>query len=92
MNFNLTQIPERNPKPRAAGITMVMDKGLSVNEAKNFLSVAHPHIDIVNGEKGYTVRIEMQNPMDFKVESNLCNPEEYLVVIKSPISPIIQFV
>ena len=47
MNFNLTQIPERNPKPRAAGITMVMDKGLSINEAKNFLSVAHPHIDIV---------------------------------------------
>lgn len=47
MNFNLTQIPERNPKPRASGITMVMDKGLSVTEAQNFLSVAHPHIDIV---------------------------------------------
>lgn len=47
MNFNLTQIPERNPKPRSAGITMVMDKGLSVNEAQNFLSVAHPHVDIV---------------------------------------------
>ena len=47
MNFNLTQIPERNPKPRLAGITMVMDKGLSVNEAKNFLSVAHPHVDIL---------------------------------------------
>lgn len=26
---------------------MVMDKGLSVNEAKNFLSVAHPHVDVV---------------------------------------------
>lgn len=24
-----------------------MDKGLSVNEAKNFLSVAHPHVDII---------------------------------------------
>ena len=47
MNFNLTQIPERNPKPRVAGITMVMDKGLSVNEVNNFLSVAHPHVDIV---------------------------------------------
>ena len=47
MNFNLTQIPERNAKPRQAGITMVMDKGLSVNDAKNFLSVAHPHVDIV---------------------------------------------
>lgn len=26
---------------------MVMDKGLSVNEAENFLSVAHPHVDII---------------------------------------------
>jgi phosphosulfolactate synthase len=47
MNFNLSQIPERNPKPRAHGITMVMDKGLSIEEAKNFMSVAHPHVDIV---------------------------------------------
>lgn len=47
MNFNLSQIPERHQKPRAAGLTMVMDKGLSVNEAKNFLSVSHPHVDIV---------------------------------------------
>jgi phosphosulfolactate synthase len=47
MNFNLTQIPYRNPKPRVSGITMVMDKGLSVEEAKNFLNVAHPHIDII---------------------------------------------
>ena len=47
MNFNLSQIPERNKKPRDHGITMVMDKGLSIEEAKNFLSVAHPHIDII---------------------------------------------
>lgn len=47
MNFNLTQIPERIVKPRAHGITMVMDKGLSIQEAKNFMSVSHPHVDIV---------------------------------------------
>ena len=47
MNFNLTQIPERHIKPRVHGITMVMDKGLSINEAKNFLSVAHTHVDII---------------------------------------------
>src|SRR6267142_2608902 len=47
MNFKLTQIPERDKKPRKKGITMVMDKGLSVEEAKNFLSVSHPHVDIV---------------------------------------------
>jgi phosphosulfolactate synthase len=47
MNFNLTQIPERHLKPRTGGITMVMDKGLSVAEATNFMSVSHPHVDIV---------------------------------------------
>jgi phosphosulfolactate synthase len=47
MNFNLTQIPERNAKPRNHGITMVMDKGLSIQETKNFLSVAAPHVDVV---------------------------------------------
>jgi phosphosulfolactate synthase len=47
MNFNLSQIPDRKKKPRESGITMVMDKGLSVEEAKNFLSVCHPHVDII---------------------------------------------
>lgn len=47
MNFKLSQIPDRHKKPRIAGLTMVMDKGLSVNEAQNFLSVAHPHVDII---------------------------------------------
>ena len=47
MNFNLTQIPERNPKPRDHGITMVMDKGLSIEEVRNFMSVAGPHVDVV---------------------------------------------
>jgi phosphosulfolactate synthase len=47
MNFNLSQIPERFQKPRVAGLTMIMDKGLSINEAENFLSVSHPHVDIV---------------------------------------------
>lgn len=47
MNFNLTRIPERTVKPRKNGITMVMDKGLSIEEAKNMMSIGHPHIDIV---------------------------------------------
>src|SRR6187399_1508258 len=47
MNFNLSNIPDRNQKPRGSGLTMVMDKGLSINEAKNFLSVANPYVDIV---------------------------------------------
>jgi phosphosulfolactate synthase len=47
MNFKLQQIPERNLKPRSHGITMVMDKGLSIREVHHFMSVASPHVDIV---------------------------------------------
>ena len=47
MNFNLTQNPESTAKPRFNGITMVMDKGLSIEEARNFMSIAHPHVDVV---------------------------------------------
>lgn len=47
MNFNLSQIPERTKQPRKEGITMVMDKGLSIQEAKNLVSVGAPHVDIV---------------------------------------------
>ncbi|MBL7751695.1 MAG: phosphosulfolactate synthase [Chitinophagaceae bacterium] len=47
MNFKLKQIPDRNLKPRISGITMVMDKGLSVQEAENFMSASSPHVDVV---------------------------------------------
>lgn len=47
MNFNLSQIPFRNPKPRIHGLTMVMDKGLSVEEARNFMNASHPYVDVV---------------------------------------------
>jgi phosphosulfolactate synthase len=40
-------MPDRLTKPRKNGITMIMDKGLSLEETKNFLSIAKPHIDIV---------------------------------------------
>ncbi len=47
MNFLLSQMPERNNKPRNHGITMVMDKGLSIEETKNFLSIAESYVDVV---------------------------------------------
>jgi len=47
MNFNLNQIPDRTEKPRRHGLTMVMDKGLSIGEVKNLMSIAAPHVDIV---------------------------------------------
>jgi phosphosulfolactate synthase len=47
MNYNLNSIPDRTSKPRDSGFTMVMDKGLSVREAEDLVSVSGPHIDIV---------------------------------------------
>ena len=45
--FQLTKLPERSAKPRQTGITMVMDKGLSLGEVENFISMNEPHTDIV---------------------------------------------
>ena len=47
MNFFLPDIPERTKKPRENGLTMVMDRGLSINDTKNFIDMCLPHIDIV---------------------------------------------
>ena len=47
MNFFLTDIPERTKKPRENGLTMMMDKGLSINDTKNFIDMCGRHADIV---------------------------------------------
>jgi len=45
--FNLAQLPERSSKPRESGLTMVMDKGLSLREAEDFLSNGSTYTDII---------------------------------------------
>lgn len=45
-NFHLTHIPERTVQPREYGLTMVTDKGLSTEATLDFLSVAHPYVDL----------------------------------------------
>jgi phosphosulfolactate synthase len=47
MNFSLPHIPERTQQPRNNGITMMMDKGLSLNEAENFIQANGHLTDIV---------------------------------------------
>jgi phosphosulfolactate synthase len=47
MNFNLPFIPERTLKPRSSGVTMVMDKGLSIREAENFVEGNSEFCDLV---------------------------------------------
>jgi len=47
MNFSLPFIPERTPQPRQNGLTMMMDKGLSVREAEDFVKSSAPYCDLV---------------------------------------------
>ena len=47
MNYELSLIPQRTPKPRESGLTMVMDKGLSQRELEDMLSTSAEYIDIV---------------------------------------------
>lgn len=47
MNYFLSDIPERTQKPRESGFTMAMDKGLSIRETEDFVSIAGQYVDIV---------------------------------------------
>ncbi len=47
MNFDLSHIPQRTSKPREAGLTMVMDKGLSLREAENLIESSDHLVDLV---------------------------------------------
>src|SRR5690606_2162245 len=47
MNFQLNNVPSRTQKPRNNGLTMVMDKGLSVRQAEDLMAVGAAFIDFV---------------------------------------------
>lgn len=44
---NIPFIPERDAKPREKGLTMMMDKGLSLREAENFVASSAEFTDVV---------------------------------------------
>ena len=45
--FEFLTLPERTTSPRESGLTHVLDKGLSLDQARQFLEVCGPHVDIV---------------------------------------------
>jgi phosphosulfolactate synthase len=47
MNHNLTHLPERTAKPRSSGLTMMMDKGLSIRQAEDFIEASLPYTDLI---------------------------------------------
>lgn len=46
-NFDLPYIPDRRVKPREDGLTMMMDKGLSLTETENFIQANGHLTDII---------------------------------------------
>ncbi len=54
-NFFLPFVPERALKPRNKGLTMMMDKGLSPEEVKNFLAMSAEYTDVVKFGFGTSV-------------------------------------
>ena len=61
MNYKLPFIPNRHLKPRKYGLTMVMDKGLSLNEVENLIESSNNLIDFVKlgfGTSYFTNKLE----------------------------------
>jgi phosphosulfolactate synthase len=47
MNYQINDLPERRVKPRKSGLTMVMDKGLSLRQAEDLIETGGPYTDMV---------------------------------------------
>ena len=47
MNIHLPLLPERTVQPRETGLTMMMDKGLSIREAESFIESAGEYTDLI---------------------------------------------
>jgi len=47
MNYTLSHIPERTTSPRDEGVTMVMDKGLSMRQAEDLIEGSGHLVDVV---------------------------------------------
>jgi phosphosulfolactate synthase len=47
MNYTINNLPERTAKPRQNGLTMVMDKGLSLRGVEDLIETAGDNTDIV---------------------------------------------
>jgi phosphosulfolactate synthase len=47
MNFKLPHLPERPSRPRKNGLTMVMDKGLGLRQAENFIESSSDYVDLL---------------------------------------------
>ncbi len=74
--YKLPYIPKRTKKPRKYGVAMVMDKGLSINEAENVISTAGEYIDFV--KLGFGTSAVMNNIKEKVLLYKKANIKTYL--------------
>ncbi|MBL7937871.1 MAG: phosphosulfolactate synthase [Flavobacteriales bacterium] len=74
MNYSLSHIPARTSKPREDGVTMVMDKGLSIRQAEDLIDASGHLTDLVKLGFGtsmitpkLTEKIKLYRKADIKV-------------------------
>ena len=72
MNFNLPDLPVRSEKPRDSGLTMILDKGLSIRQAEDLVSSSHQYADIVKLGFGTSIIAnDLQKKLDLYKEANI---------------------
>ena len=74
MNFQIPHIPSRTSKPRESGVTMVMDKGLSLRQAEDLVENSGDLVDFVKLgfgtsciTKNLDAKIKLYHDAGFKV-------------------------
>jgi len=65
MEIKLPYIPERPSKPRENGLTMMMDKGLSIRDAENFIETCSGYTDLV--KLGFGTAVVTGNILETKI-------------------------
>lgn len=72
MAFKLNHLPKRTSKPREKGITLVLDKGLSVRQAEDFCEAGSNYIDIVKLGWGTSyVTQNLENKLAIYADANI---------------------
>lgn len=72
MNFNLPDLPLRSEKPRDSGLTMILDKGLSLRQTEDLISSSHQYADIAKLGFGTSIITnDLQKKLDLYKEANI---------------------
>jgi phosphosulfolactate synthase len=66
MEIKLSYLPERPPKPREKGLTMMMDKGLSLREVENFVDNCADVADLV--KLGFGTAVVTARTLETKIK------------------------